>query len=111
MSSYYNRPIVLHLEVLSQGEWFEVLDSQRGSVEAVLALGRQESSDTAWRVVDAGGNVHQTSEPGGQDARDNRLGSRTHLWPRPSTTRPTLKGRVHITEGERRRLLEESLNG
>lgn len=60
MGSYYNRPVVLHVEVsLDRVEWVRS-SGDLGSVEAGLLFVDQHVSNGYWRIVDAGGNVHET---------------------------------------------------
>jgi hypothetical protein len=92
--SYYNRPIVLHVEVLASGVWETDPDSNRNSVEAAVEFAKREYSLFEWRVVDAGGNVHETGKPVD--------------WPASAFHRLTAQS-VHITVSERERLFEEAL--
>ncbi len=60
--SYYNRQIVLHVEEFVLGEWYAVQESERGSVEAAIKVAHARTA-RQWRIVDAGGNVHEQSIP------------------------------------------------
>lgn len=96
VSSYYNRQIVLHVEYQGpiSAEWRTLEHSERNSVEAALGLGHNKfdhNPNIVWRVVDAGGNVHETI-------------GRPVATPGPSEVET-----FHIRASERDRLLEEVL--
>jgi hypothetical protein len=115
MGSYYNRPVVLHVEEFALGEWYSVLESERGSVEAAVKVAQARTPVRQWRVVDAGGNIHEAGAPSEDQGRNvddsihvrESIGHSVHEVLDYATD--IEKGRVHISESFRRRLLEESL--
>jgi alkyl hydroperoxide reductase subunit AhpC len=105
--SYYNRPMVLHVEEFTLGEWYPVLESERGSVEAAVKVAQSRTPVRQWRVVDAGGNIHEAGAPSKDQGRN--VDDSIHIQEAFDYASDVEKGRVHIGENERRARLEASM--
>lgn len=92
--SYYTRQIVLHVEFQGplSAEFRTLPHSERNSVEAAVKFGHDklDHNPIAWRVVDAGGNVHET-------------------FGTPIVMKASEVEAFHIRQNEREYLLKEAL--